>query len=134
VQAAPPVRNAFAECGELQLSLADADENERRSIPARGAVYFELDVEARNAHEDPDRRRCGGESVAEQSLELFARAHQLHVRADGARVEEEVPVHVADVGAHRDRGIGRNLARGRQVVGNSEVTRKVIQRAAGDDP
>ena len=111
VEAALPVGHAPAEHGELELTLADADEHERRAEDSRAPV--DLDLHAHASHGRQATRECGdGDAmpIAEVPLEPLARANEAYVSANAARVEEDAAVHHADVHSRRAR-VRRELNR-----------------------
>src|SRR5688572_29445768 len=58
MESAPPARNTLPERRQLQLTVADPDEDKRRPIPPHYSLDLELDVEPRNPEENAHRRCC----------------------------------------------------------------------------
>jgi hypothetical protein len=101
VQASPAVWNPLAKRGELQLPLADADEDHRGSIHVALAVDFDFDRKQAKLEQGAQRCHCGCDPISKAGLQVFAGANEMDVRADAARVEEEPAIHDADIGRAR---------------------------------
>ena len=127
----PPSFHASAQHRQLELTLTDADERERRPVRFFENVARESQREGLHAREGPDHGQARGEPVAHSRLESLTHTHEVRVDTDRAGVEEETAVHETDVDTLDARRL-RAGTRGFQVRGDAVIARKMIEGARRD--
>src|SRR5690349_21879778 len=108
--------HASAQRGNAELTLPDADENERSSIDLLDSIDLHPDSEYWSPEQDLKARDYRGDCIAPTLLEPLAPPDEDLICTDGARVQEEMFVDPARIECPRD-SFASDLRRVDQVLG-----------------
>ena len=128
----PPaaILDSAPELWHLQLTLANADENEGSGVGDRSSVGLELDGYRRHNDEGSNRRDQTCQSISESLFEALPYPHEGDVGADRARIEKDRVSNTSSVDCDRDLS-ARRFRRLEKIDWNAVVPREVIERSRG---